>query len=239
MTFLNSKTARGARIVVATSLATLALAGCRHLEDPGTRVAAWQLVDAKQRHPIMVSKQPREMTLRVSPGARGLSTRQRAKLVSYYSQFRATDTGNGRLVIRAPSGSANEVAGMHVVREARDLLRAEGLGEADIIVEAYHADGGHPPVKLSFLTYVAEGPTCRNFPTNLAYQPNNLPYPDLGCSTQRNLAGMIANASDLVEPRTMTSRSSERRDETWNKYLKGETTGAKKSQDERIEVKGK
>jgi len=239
MNFLNSKTARGAKMVVAASLATLALAGCRHLEDPGTRVAAWQLVDAKQRHPIMVTKAPRELSLRISSASRGLSARQRAKLVNFYAAFRATDTGNGRLVIQAPSGSANEVAGMHAVREARDLLRAEGLGEADIIVEAYQADGGQPPVKLSFLTYVAEGPSCRNFPTNLAYQPNNLPYPDLGCSTQRNLAGMIANASDLVEPRTMTPRSSERRDETWNKYLKGEVTGAQKSQDERVEVKGK
>jgi type IV pilus biogenesis protein CpaD/CtpE len=36
---------------------------------------------------------------------------------------------------------------------------------------------------------------------------NNLPPPDFGCTTQANLAAMIANPTDLVVPRAMPLRT--------------------------------
>ena len=73
----------------------------------------------------------------------------------------------------------------------------------------------------------------RDWSTNLAYEPMNLPYPNLGCAQQRNLGVMIANPADLLGPRSETARSGERRDRVWGKYVKGESTGASKSEDER------
>jgi pilus assembly protein CpaD len=53
------------------------------------------------------------------------------------------------------------------------------------------------------------------------------------------LAVQIANPADLLGPRTMEpAASSERRDEIWNKYVKGESTIAKKDPDEKVQVKG-
>lgn len=54
----------------------------------------------------------------------------------------------------------------------------------------------------------------------------NVPYPNLGCANQRNLAVMVANPADLLGPRTETARSSERRDQVWGKYVKGAATGS-------------
>jgi pilus assembly protein CpaD len=54
----------------------------------------------------------------------------------------------------------------------------------------------------------------------------NLPYPNLGCANQRNLAVQIANPADLLGPRSETARASDRRDQVWNKYVKGAATGA-------------
>lgn len=228
---------RGTKLLLAASMATLALAGCRHLDNPGTKVAAWNLVSPSQRHPILVSKEPTEMTLPVRRGDRRLSPHQRAQVLSFLQHFRATDTGNGRIVIQAPSGAPNEVAGMHAVNEVRRLVASEGVSDANVIVEAYHAEGTpQPPVRLSFLRYVAEAPECGHFPTNLASQPGNLPYPNFGCGTQRTFAAMVANPADLVEPRSMTPRASERRDVTWNRWVKGETTAAEKTEDERVRV---
>ena len=68
-----------------------------------------------------------------------------------------------------------------------------------------------PPIRISYVRYVAEGPQCGDFPTNLASQPDNLNSENFGCATQKNLAAMVANPADLVEPRTMTPRSEERR----------------------------
>ena len=49
-----------------------------------------------------------------------------------------------------------------------------------------------------------------------------MPWPNMGCATQRNLAAAVADPSDLVEPRGETPRPGERRDVVWGKYVKGE-----------------
>lgn len=229
----------GAKLLLAASVLTLALAGCKHGE-PGTRVAGWTLVDPAQRHPILVSQKPNKMTLHVARGSYGLNPQQRARVISYAGRYKARDAGNSRLVIAAPSGSPNEVAAMHAVQEIRDILSEEGFGESAISVEAYHSESDPaPPIRVSYLRYVAEAPECGQWPTNLAHEPQNLPYPNLGCATQRNFANQVANPADLLGPRTMTARSSERRDKVWNKFVRGDVTNAKKSNDERLKVKGK
>lgn len=175
------------------------------------------------------------MTIRVPRGSSGLSPAQRSRLLRFYAHYRATNAGNSRLVIEAPSGAANEVAVMNAVQEIRYILTSEGIPPSDIAIEAVHAErGSEPPIRLSYLRHVAEAPACGYWPTNLAREPANLPYPNFGCATQRNFAVQVANPADLLGPRNITPRASERRDTTWNKYVKGETTAAAKGNDERI-----
>lgn len=237
MTNFKSRELRSGFVVLAAAISALTLAGCKHTE-PGTRVAGWTLIDAAQRHPILVSEEPTVLPLRVARGSYGLSPRQRARILDFYAQFRTQDSGGSRIIVHAPSGAPNEVAAMQAVQEIRILLENEGAAESDILVEPYHVEGEpQPPIRLSYLSYVAEAPQCGDWPTNLAREPGNLPYPNLGCATQRNFAAQIANASDLIEPRGMTARASERRDVTWNKYIKGETTSSKKTDEEKVRVK--
>jgi len=232
-------TSRRAGWVLLAAASTLALGGCRHTEEPGTRVASWQLVDAAQRHPINVSQEPTTLTIRVPRGSSGLSPAERGRLLNFYAHYRATDAGNSRLIIEAPSGAANEVAVMHAVQEIRYILTSEGVPESDIAVDAVQVEGrSEPPIRLSYLRHVATAPDCGMWPTNLARDPANLPYPNFGCATQRNFAVQVANPADLLGPRSETSRSSERRDTTWGKYVKGETTAADKNEDERISTTG-
>lgn len=234
MTSYKYTTARRAGLVLLAAASTLALGACRH-GDPGTRIAGWQLIDSAHRHPIMVAQEPTTLTIRVPRGSSGLSPAQRSRLLNFYAHFRATDAGNSRLVIEAPSGAANEVSVMHAVQEIRYILTSEGIPASDIAVEAVHVDrGSEPPVRLSYLRHIAEAPECGDWSTNLAREPANLPYPNFGCATQRNFAVQVANPADLLGPRNMTPRSSERRDTTWGKYVKGETTAAAKGEDERI-----
>jgi pilus assembly protein CpaD len=221
------------RLMAACAIVS-ALAGCKTSEDP-TRVAGWTLVDAAQRHPILVSQEPTTLPVRVRPGASGLTPAQRAQMLEFAVHYRATDAGDSRLVIAAPSGGANEVAAMYAVGEIRALLTDQGFGEAAISVEAYDAEGAHePPIQVSYLRYVAQPPECGDWSTNLAYEPMNLPYPNFGCATQRNFGAQVANPADLLGPRSQTARSSERRDQTWQKYIKGEPTGTKRTLDDAV-----
>jgi pilus assembly protein CpaD len=204
----------------------LSVVGCKHADEQH-QVTGWSLTDPSQRHPIMVSQQPAKLSIKVARGSHGLSPHQRAQIVDFTGKYRPGDAGNSRLVISAPSGSANEVAAMQAVAELRSLIRDAGFSEASINVEAYHEERDpQPPIRISYTRYVAEAPECGHFPANLTAGPNNMPHADMGCSTQKNFANQVANPADLVAPRAMTSASAERRDEGYKKYIKGEGTNS-------------
>lgn len=218
----------GTRLLL-VAVAAAALSACKHTDDP-SRVAGWTLIDASQRHPILVSQEPTTHEIRISRGANGLTSAQRRQLISFTDYFRATDTGNSRLVVTVPSGGSNEVGAMYAVGQIRDLLRDYGFAEDSISVEAYDAEGlGAPPIRVSYLRYVAQPPQCGDWSTNLAYEPMNLPYPNFGCAGQRNFGAQVANPADLLGPRSMTARSSERRDQVWSRYVNGKSTGAQRT----------
>ena len=173
----------------------------------------------------------------MSAASRGLGPRQRAQILEFADRARASDAGNSRVVIQVPGGGENEIAAMTAVGEIRQILSDNGIAESSMAVEAYHsADSANGPVRLSYLTYVAEAPTCGYWPTNLADQRDNGNYLNFGCANQHNLAVMVANPADLLGPRTETDRSGERRDAAWDKYVRGESTGAKKSDDEKVKI---
>ncbi len=51
----------------------------------------------------------------------------------------------------------------------------------------------------------------------------NRPYWNLGCASQRNLAAMVDNPADLVQPRGETPAYSPRRSVAIEHYRKGES----------------
>lgn len=229
---------RRATALAALSAVAVSLAGCRLWEEPSGHVAGWTLVDARQRHPIIVSEQPANYAVRVARGSHGLTPQQRSQVIDFLHRYRARDAGNGRIMIAVPSGSSNEVAAMHAVADLRHLVRDSGIDDANVSIQPYRASGDRDPaIRISYARFVAEAPDCGDWSTNLAEDPRNLPYPNFGCAQQRNLAVQIANPADLLGPRTMQPGSSERRDEVWQKYIKGEATIAKKDGEEKVQVK--
>ncbi|MBX9925144.1 MAG: CpaD family pilus assembly protein [Hyphomicrobiaceae bacterium] len=223
---------------IAAALLSVSLIGCTHEHfakvDPN-----FDLIHPAERHPILVSQKPSTLSVSVAKGSSGLTPKTRAELLSFAQRYRAGDAGDSKLVVAAPSGSGNEIAAMHAVQEIRGLLVDNGFAESSVTVEAYNADHeAQPPVRVSYMRYVAEGPECGHWPTNLAWEPNNLPMPNLGCANQRNLAAMVQNPGDLIGPRATTARSNERRDEVWQRYQKGQPTASQKNEDGRVSTQG-
>jgi pilus assembly protein CpaD len=225
--------------VVLASLVALTLFGCRGREETGAHVAGWSLVDSSQRHPILVSQQPATLNIRVASGAPGLTPGQAAQVSDFLARYRSKDSGNSKLVIGVPSGSPNEGAAMRAVANLREMIREYGFSESTVSMVPY-GGGRDPsaPIKLAYLRYVAEAPECGHWPTNLAYDPLSLPYPNFGCAQQANLAAQIANPADLLGPRTTAPADAERRAVVIERYRQGKTTGAEKGGDERVQVKG-
>lgn len=224
-------------VVTGVLLATVAagLAGCRPgEEEPGVHVASWAMIDARQRHPIVVTDQPANLRLRVSAGASGLTPAQRAQAVHFFRTYGASG-GATRLAIAVPSGSPNETSAVRALGDLRSIVRDAGIDAANVTVGPYHAGrDASAPIKVAYARFQAEAPECGQWPDNLAHDPKNLPYANFGCASQRNLAVQIANPADLLGPRTMTPPSAERRDTVYERYVKGQSTTAAKSGDERL-----
>ena len=224
--------------LLAVSALAVTLTGCKHNEG-GEQVLGWSMVDPAQRHPIMVTQAPTNLDVEVSRGKPGLAPDQRAAVIDFMRRYKREST-TGKLVIAAPGGAPNEVSAVQAAGIVKGLARSEGIAWNEIQVEPYSAEEGNPqpPLRLTFVRHAAEAPDCGRFPSNLADEPKNLPYANLGCATQRNLASMVANPQDLLGPRTeQTARNAARRDVIMDKWIKGDTTAAKRDTEEKAKAK--
>jgi pilus assembly protein CpaD len=226
------------RTILVAATATVALAGCKTTGEPGAQVAGWSLIDSSERHPILVSRQPSTLSVRVPSGSQGFSPGQKAQILDYLERY-TSGRGNGRLIIAVPSGTANETAAMRAIGDLRHALADFGLSEASVSIQPYHErHDPNAPIRFSYLRFVAQGPECGRWPTNLANEPYNLAYPNFGCAQQHNLAAQIANPADLMGSRAMDPADAERRAVVFQNYEKGKPTAAEKSADERVQVRG-
>jgi pilus assembly protein CpaD len=184
------------------------------------------LANPNERHPIAVRQGEITLDLAVFPGSSGLNESQKDKVTNFLADYKSQSSE--RLLIRAPSGGPNETAAIRAYEQVRKALRKAGIDPRSVALEPYFGNGDPAaPVRLSYLQVVAVPPDCPDWSENVGRDPQNMPWPNMGCATQRNLAAMVANPEDLVRPRGETPRPGERRDVVWGKYSNGEMTGSK------------
>jgi pilus assembly protein CpaD len=188
--------------------------------------APFTLANPNERHPIAVRQGEAALDLAVYPGSSGLNQSQKGQLYGFLRDYKAQSAE--RLLIRAPSGGPNETAALRAYDEVRRAMRSADINPHAVTLEPYFANGDpSAPLRLSYPQFVAEPPDCPDWSENIGRDPQNMPWPNMGCATQRNFAAMVANPEDLLHPRGETPRPGERRDTVWGKYVQGETTGSK------------
>jgi pilus assembly protein CpaD len=168
-------------------------------------------MDPEVAYPITVG--PHMETLSVTPGA---DANANARISAFAGNFMAS--GNGSITVSAPTPEAG--------RQVADRLAANGVPRDRIMMGA--PAQGHA-VQLSFVGYGADSPPCGNWDENVSFTFYNTPTPNFGCSTQHNLAAMIADPRDLVTPQPMTPPDTERRMTVIDKWRKGEPTASQKT----------
>jgi pilus assembly protein CpaD len=189
------------------------------------------LANPNERHPIAVRQGEVTLDLAVFPGSAGLNESQKNQVQNFLADYKSQSSD--RLLIRAPSGGPNETAAMRAYDQLRRALRNAGIDPRSVALEPYFGNGDPAaPLRLSYLQFVAEAPDCPDWSENIGRDPQNMPWPNMGCATQRNFAAMVANPEDLLHPRGETPRPGERRDTVWSKYVKGETTISKRDPSE-------
>ena len=185
-----SAAATSVRLALAATLA-LTLAGCKTLEE-GTRVAGWELTDPLQRHPILVSQTPETLNIAVPRGANGLSPSQRSDVLGFSHQARASDAGNSRLVIAAPSGSSNETAAIDSRSRDRRTAERERLHGSRHQHRALRCGWRVKPAREAVFPALRRGrPRVRQLPNQPGARSPQPACAELGCASQKNLAATV------------------------------------------------
>ncbi|MDB5601379.1 MAG: pilus assembly protein CpaD [Xanthobacteraceae bacterium] len=216
----------------ALSLAALAgcallLGGCMNSRETTASVPGGY----QQRHPISIKEGERNIELLVGTNRGGLNAGQRADVAAFAHAWRREATGG--IIIEAPTGTNNARAASEMLPEIQSILMATGVPAN--VVRLRHYRPADPrqmaTLRINYSKMVAETGPCGTWPEDLGltYDSNsieNREYHNLGCATQRNLAAMIDNPSDLVQPRGETPSYSARRTVMFDKYRKGESPGS-------------
>ncbi|HET7886363.1 MAG TPA: CpaD family pilus assembly protein [Bradyrhizobium sp.] len=219
---------RALRITGALFGLAAALGACTHTDE----VAATASIpdDYRLRHPIAIQEANRSVVIFVGQARGGLSAEQRADVMGLGRIW--LQEGTGAIVADVPVGTPNARAAADAFREAQALLSAAGVPPRGVVMRHYHPDDPRQlaTVRLSYPKITAVAGPCGVWPDdigpsikNKGYLENK-PYYNFGCANQRNMAAMIDNPADLVQPRSETPAYTVRRTEGFDKYRKGAPT---------------
>jgi pilus assembly protein CpaD len=202
----------------------IALAGCETAQqEPGP---VW--LDYRVRHPIAIVEKDQKLEVFVGGARNGLTPDQRAEVLAYAQTWR--NEGTGRFVIERPSNARNARAAAAALAEIRSILTASGIPAHAVKVQSYRMPEKSmlAVITVNYPRLAAQAGPCGQWPDYLGPTDDrkhfeNIQYWNLGCASQRNLAAMVANPADLVQPRAEDPVYAARRSAVLDKYRKGES----------------
>ena len=219
---------RGFRLGAALVGLSIALGACTHTGEDVTTSAIPE--DYRQRHPIAIHEANQSLVIFIGQARGGLSASQRADVMGLAQTWLHEATG--AIVADLPVDTPNARVAADSFREVQALLAAAGVPPRGIIVRHYHPDDPRllATIRLSYPRMAAVAGPCGLWPEDIGSSIKNKgyfenkSYYNFGCAYQRNMAAMIDNPSDLVQPRSETPAYTARRSEAFEKYRKGAPT---------------
>jgi pilus assembly protein CpaD len=205
----------------------LALGACTHTDDALTASVP---DDYRLRHPIVVQEADRSVVIFIGHARGGLSASQRADVMGLAQTWLAE--GTGAITADVPVDTPNAKAAADSFREIQAMLSAAGVPPRGIVVHQYHPEDPRQmaAIRLNYPKISAVAGPCGLWPEDLGSSVKNKSYFEnksyynFGCAYQRNMAAMVDNPSDLVQPRSETPPYTTRRSEAFEKYRRGAPT---------------
>jgi pilus assembly protein CpaD len=218
---------RAIRMAAALVGLALVLGACTHTDDA---VTASVPDDYRLRHPIAIQESDQSIVVFVGHARGGLSASQRADVIGLAQTW--LREGTGAINVDVPADTPNAPAAADSFREIQSLLSAAGVPPRGIVIRHYHPDDPRQlaAIRLNYPRISAVAGPCGLWPEDLGPSIKNKTYFEnksyynFGCASQRNLAAMVDNPSDLEQPRSETPAYTTRRTEAFQKYRAGSTT---------------
>ena len=181
--------------------------------------------DYRLRHPITIGEADHTLEVFIGTNRGELNPAQRAEVVEFAHTWKREATGG--VVVDLPVGTSNEHAAAEAMRTIRSMLVASGVPADGVVVRGYHPpDVNLATIRITYPRIAAQAGPCGLWPADIGPSFNrdyfeNQPSWNAGCATQRNLAAMVDNPADLVQPRAETPAYEMRRTTVMEKYRPG------------------
>jgi pilus assembly protein CpaD len=218
-------------LALALTSAALALGACNTTRSPeATGSLALAPEDYRLRHPIVIQESNRNTEIFVGSARGGLTAAQRADVIGLGQTWLAD--GTGAIIAEVPVGTPNARAAQESLREIETLLAQVGLPARGVTVRQYRPENPRlfATIRLKYPRIVADAGPCGTWPEDLGPSVKNPSYLEnrsyynFGCSYQHNMAAMVDNPADLIQPRAETPAYTARRSAQFEKYRKGNPT---------------
>ena len=186
-----------------------------HLPEPTHRL-----------NPVKVAESVERLELYARPNGLELSQRDEYAVAAFLQAY--ASEGSGPLYINRPV-AAMETAGVGQTNALLDrLMSHSGINPATAQSGTYYTRPGDPtPVVISYRTLKA-------IPQNCAYQGDlssthrNAVRPEFGCFASANLAAMISDPRQLLEPYPTQAPNAQRRQVVYDRYIQGTSTASER-----------
>jgi pilus assembly protein CpaD len=224
-TLIEKRTAKAALPVRAGLAVACALFVCGCNTDQQVAGVPDVPADYRMRHPITMKESDRTLDLFIGSNRGELNPTQRAQVLAFGVKWKRDATGG--IVISRPVGSSNERAAADAMHEIASILAASGMPPQSVGMRTYPANGpALATVRLSYPKITAQAGPCGIWPEDIGPSANrdyfeNQPMWNNGCASQRNLAAMVDDPADLVQPRAETPAYTMRRTTVFEKYREG------------------
>jgi len=183
---------------------------------------------------IQVAESIERLELYTRPNGLELSARDQVAVNQFLQSYR--QRGDGPIYLNIPANAASGLG----VQQAKSLIHQNlaslGLGRAAMQTGQYQTPYGSPaPVVVSYRTLKTVPRDCRHL-GDVTDTYTNQPYDNFGCFHSANLAAMIGDPRQLLEPYDMTIPDSQRRQTVYDKYIKGENPASTQPDRQQVAV---
>jgi len=184
------------------------------------------------RNSINVAESIERLELYTRPNGMELSARDKLAVAQFLDGY--ARSGDGALYINRPASAMSGLGTKQAESVIRGLMAQSGMNPGAVQTGQYSSKPGAPaPVIVSYRTLRAIPQDCREL-GNLVNTYSNQPHGGFGCFQSANLAAMVSDPRQLLEPYASGQPNAQRRQVIYDKYIQGDPTAAQVNPDQRV-----
>jgi pilus assembly protein CpaD len=177
-------------------------------------------------HPVKVAESVERLELYARPNGLELSTRDEYAVSTFLQAYAAQ--GSGPIYINRPAAAAHTQGVRQTDALIDRLMSRNGIRQGSAQSGTYYSRPGDPaPVVISYRTLRAVSQDC-SAQSDLSVTHRNSVTPEFGCFASANLAAMITDPRQLIEPYAMGAPNAQRRQVVYDKYIEGVSTASER-----------